>query len=258
MAGWVSTGGGVKRIAVAFVLAMASAAAGGAEELCPCPPPEPPPPLWTGSVGLSYLATAGNSESESLGFSTAWARRPTPWGLELSALVNRAETDGEMTADRSFAALRGKRALGERFELFGGVAFESDEPAGFDARTLVEAGGVWKALLGPTHALAFDLGLTWTSEDPVVGASDDFAGAVAGLAYQWRISERAALRERLVYYPSFADSDDWRLRSETSLEAALASSWALRVGYLVTRDNLPAPGFEKTDASTTVSLVWKR
>ena len=41
-------------------------------------------------------------------------------------------------------------------------------------------------------------------------------------------------------------------------DAALASSWALRSSYLFTRDNLPAPGFEKDDATTAVSLVWKR
>ena len=28
--------------------------------------------------------------------------------------------------------------------------------------------------------------------------------------------------------------------------------------YLFTRDNLPAPGFEKDDSTTAVSLVWKR
>ena len=68
----------------------------------------------------------------------------------------------------------------------------------------------------------------------------------------------ATFRERLLYFPNFDDSDDWRWRSETTLEAALAASWAIRVGYLYTRDNVPAPGFEKSDSSTSVSLVWKR
>lgn len=238
--------------------ALAFAGAGLAQETCPCPPPAPPPPLWTGSVGLSYLATSGNTDTESLGFQATWARQPTPWGMEITALANRAESDGVTTAERYYGGLRGKRALGEAFELFGGLSYESNEFAGFDSRTLVEAGGIWKALAGPVHTLAFDAGLTWTQEAPVVGEDLDSMGAVAGAAYAWKITDAATLRERLLYFPNFDTSDDWRWSSETSLEAAFAASWALRVGYLYTSDNLPAPGFEKTDSATTVSVVWKR
>ena len=248
-----------RAVGTSFVaLALLGAGAGLAQETCPCPPPAPPPPLWTGSVGLSYLATSGNTDTESLGFAATWARQPTPWGMEITALANRAESEGVTTAERYYGGLRGKRALGEAFELFGGLSYESNEFAGFDSRTLIEAGGIWKALTGPVHALAFDAGLTFTQEAPVVGEDLDFMGAVAGAAYAWKITEAATLRERLLYFPNFDTSDDWRWSSETSLEAAFAASWALRVGYLYTRDNLPAPGFEEADSTTTVSVVWKR
>lgn len=229
-----------------------------AQETCPCPPPAPPAPLWTGSVGLSYLSTSGNTDTSSFGLTAAWARQPTPWGMEITAFANRAEADGVTTAERYFGGVRGKRAMGDRWELFGGLSYARDEFAGFDSRVIVEAGGIWKALLGPQHELAFDAGLTWTQEEPVVGAGEDFLGAVAGAAYAWKITEAATFRERLLFFPNFDTSEDWRLRSETSFEAAFAASWALRLGYLYTRDNLPAAGFEKTDSTTSVSLVWKR
>lgn len=228
------------------------------EALCPCPPPAPPPPDWTGSLALSYLATTGNSETETIGFSTAWDRRPAPWGVEIRALAHRAETDGEATAERYLASVRGKRALSDRLELFAGLVHERDEFAGFDQRSIVESGAIWRALTGPVHELAFDAGLTWTTEDRLDGTDDDWLGAVAGVAWAWQITPAAALSERLLLYPSFDDSDDWRLTSETALEAALADAWALRVSYLVQRDNQPPAGFEETDTSTGVSLVWKR
>ncbi|MEO8277732.1 MAG: DUF481 domain-containing protein [Thermoanaerobaculia bacterium] len=234
------------------------AGAARAQEICPCPPPAPPPPLWTGSLGLSYLATSGNTDTESLGFLASFVRQPTPWGLEVNALATRSETEGVKSAERLYGGVRGKRTLNERFDAFVGLSYERNEFAGFDSRVLVEAGGIWKAVTGPVHELAFDAGVTWTAEDPVIGDRDDFAGALAGLAYAWKISSSAALRERLVFYPNFETSDDWRLRSETALEAAIVSSWAVRVGYLYTRDNLPAPGFGKSDSATSVSLVWKR
>jgi len=233
-------------------------ASAAAQETCPCPPPPPPPPLWTGSVGFAYLATSGNSDSETIGLTVGFARQPTPWGLEVRAAANKAESDGEKTAERYLAGLRGKRALGERYELFAGVSYERDVFAGFDSRTLLESGVLWRALRGPVHELDFDVGLTWTDEEPVLGPGFDYLGAIAGLEYVWKLSASASLRERLAYYPNFDESDDWRLRSVTSVEAALASSWALRAGYEFTRDNFPAPGFEKDDSTTSVSLVWKR
>lgn len=228
------------------------------EALCPCPPPAPPPPAWTGSLALSYLATTGNSETETVGFDTAWDRRPTPWGLEFRALAHRAETDGSATAERYLASVRGKRALSDRLELFAGLVHERDEFAGFDQRSIVESGVLWRALVEPDHELELDAGLTWTTEDRLDGSDDDWLGAVAGLAWGWKISSNATLRERLLFYPNFDDSADWRLSSETALEAALAAAWALRVAYLVQHDDRPPAGFEETDTSTSVSLVWKR
>jgi putative salt-induced outer membrane protein len=228
------------------------------ETLCPCPPPPPPPPLWTGSFAFSYLATTGNSETETLGFALAWSRQPTPWGLEINASANRAESDGVKTAERLFGSLRGKRQLADRFDLFAGLSHEHNELAGFDARSVLEAGAAYRALTGPAHELTFDAGLTWTQEDFVDGTDDDAFGALAGLAYTWNISAGAKLTERFLIFPNFDQSDDWRLSSETALEAALATSWALRVSYLYQRDNLPPPGFEETDTSTAVSTVWKR
>ncbi len=243
---------------VAALVGFCGAAVSAAQETCPCPPPAPPPPLWTGSAGLSYLATSGNTDTRSLGLTAIFARKPTPWGLEVTALANQAETDGVKTADRTVGGLRVKRALDERFELFGGASYARDRFAGFDSRVLAEAGGIYKALLGPRHTLAFDAGLTWTQEEPVLGSTARWVGAVAGLAYVWQISATAALRERLGFYPNFEKTKDWRFGSETALEATLAASWAVRVGYLYAYDNLPPAGFEKTDGTTSVSLVWKR
>ena len=147
-----------KRSAVLFSLAVLSSIAllssglVAAQETCPCPPPAPPPPLWTGSVGLSYLATSGDTDTQTSRVAASWARQPTPWGMEITALADRAESDGVTTAERYYGGVRGKRAMGERFELFGGLSYERNEFAGFDSRVLVEAGGVWKSLAGPNTA----------------------------------------------------------------------------------------------------------
>ena len=209
---------------------------------------------WRSSIGLSFLATSGNSETETLGVEFTYERDPTPWGYSVRASYARAEENSVTTTERTFLGIRGERKLNERWNVFAGVNAERDRFAGFDSRLIVESGGEYKALLGPTHTLSFDAGLTWTSED-LGPESTDSVGGLFGLTYQWKISETASIKERLVYYPNFDESDDWRLTSETSLEASLTKRLAVKLGYLVRYDNLPVVGFDDTDTTAQVSLV---
>jgi putative salt-induced outer membrane protein len=210
---------------------------------------------WTGSLGLSYVATSGNSDTQTLGGELKFSRTPDPWGIEFGASFTRAEQDGLTTAEQYLVRIRGDRAFSDRWTLFLATTAEQDEFAGFDMRNTVELGVSYKALLGPTHELRFDAAGTWTREDFVVGEDDDYIGAMLGLDYAYHISETASFTETLVYYPNFDDSDDWRLTSETAIQASLSSRLALKVGYVVRFENEPVPGFDDTDTKTTVSLV---
>jgi putative salt-induced outer membrane protein len=211
---------------------------------------------WQGNLGLAYLATSGNSETETFGLDFVLNREPDPWGLELFAHFNRGEQDSVKTAERYYAGGRARRALGERWELFAGISGEKDEFAGFDLRTLLETGVVYKALLGPKHLLSFDAGLTWTDEDRIEPQPDtDYIGGLAGLAYEWKISDGASFTHRLIYYPNFDDSDDWRLSSDTAIQAALNARFALKFGYGLRYRNRPIGVADDTDTTTSASVV---
>jgi putative salt-induced outer membrane protein len=217
--------------------------------------PEPP---WSGSLGLSYLATTGNSESETFGADFEVSRRPEPWGLDLVAAVHNAETDGEKTAERGFAAVRLKRAQSERWELFGGVSGERDAFADVDLRVVAEAGVIYKALIGPPHALGLDLGLTWTDEDRVEPEPDtESLGAVAGVDYEWRISPTATFSQRLIYHPNFDRSTDWRAVALTALSAAINHRLSVELGYEHHYRNEPIGDNDDVDTVTKASLVWR-
>lgn len=228
--------------------------AASAQETATTPPA--PEPLWKGSAGLSYLATTGNSDTETLGLDFQLDRRPTPWGLALRASFTRAEKDGEISAERLYANARALRSLSERWELFGGISGEQDELSSIELRTLIETGAIYRALLGPVHLLAFDGGLTWTDEDRVSPLVDEsFLGALLGLAYEWKFSENAALKQRLTYFPNFDTSSDWRLESITSLATSLTQGLAIQLSYELRYRNEPLGANDDTDTTTKVSLV---
>jgi len=218
-----------------------------AEEAAPSP--------WSGKAGLSLLATSGNTDTTSFGVEVELMREPEPWGLETGVSFSRAEQDGATTAERLHGYARGERSLGRRWGLLAGLSAEQDEFAGFDLRSIAEVGMRLKALTGDVHLLSIDGGLTWTREDLSNGPAEDSLGAFASMSYTWKLSTTSSFRERLELLPSFERSDDWRITSETSVQADLNQHLALKVGYRLRYDNLPVPGFETTDTTTTASVV---
>ncbi len=207
------------------------------------------------SLGLSYLATSGNSSSQTGGVDLLFKRTFDPWGFEAAANYLRAEQNGVETAKKLFLGLRGTHNLGDNLALFLAGSYLQDRFAGLDPRLLVEGGIVYKLLKGPEHELAFDLGLTWTKDDLVGGGSNSYAGAVGAAHYAWNITKTARFTEVLSFFPSFKDTSDWRIESITGLQASITETTALKLTYNYRYANRPVTGFGSTDTQTAVSLV---
>ena len=176
-----------------------------------------------------------------------------------------------MTAEQYLVAARGTRELSDRWNIFAGLSWARDTFGGFDARYIAEAGAQFTAVDTEKHTLSFDGGLTWTTEDQIKAReipdgieeyteTVDWFGAVFGLKWDWKFSSSASLKQRVLYYPNFDDTADWRVGSETAVTADLTKLLALQFSYLVRYRNQPieiAEGItrEKTDTTTKVSVV---
>jgi putative salt-induced outer membrane protein len=247
-------------LAAALVLTAAAApvfAQEGEEEAAP-------EPNWENSLGLSYVGTSGNTETSTLGLDFTSKRKPTPWGLDLSASFTRAEDGNVVTAEQYYVGGRALRALNDRWSLFGGLAWARDPFTGFENRWLAEVGAEFVAVKSAKHRLAFDAGLSWNSEDQIrfddivmeeYTETVDWFGGVAGLTWDWTISKTASLSQRLLYHPNFDDSADWRLASDTAVTASLTKLLALKFSYLIRHRNQPIDELEKTDTTTKMSVV---
>jgi putative salt-induced outer membrane protein len=230
-----------------------------AQEAILAPQESEPEPAWTAKLGLSYLATSGNSDTETLGFDVEAVRRPAPWGVEIAAQFNRAQQDGDTTAERYHAAVRGTRALDDRWDAFFGLSLEQDEFSGIDLRSIAEAGAVFKLLRGPRHAFDLDFAVTWTDEQRLAPDVDDsWVGALVGADYDFEISDSSTFSQHVRYFPNLDNSRDWRADSVTALTAALNQHLALRLSYEVRYRNQPIGDNDDTDTTSKVSLVWSR
>ncbi len=213
-------------------------------------------PAWVGSLGLSWVATSGNTDTSSAGLDFGLAREPEPWGFGFIVRGNKAQDSGVTTAENYFAAGRAIRKLSEKWEAFGGLQWGKDPFTGYDSQTVASLGATYLAVESERHTLSFDGGFAYTWEDQIdPDAQVDFAGGIFGLAWEWRLSKTAKLVERLMFYPNFDTTSDWRLTSMTAIEAAVNSWLALRFGYDLRHRNEPVGDAKSTDATSTASVV---
>jgi len=218
-------------------------------------PPVTPPPTWSGSAGLSYLATTGNSDTSTLGFDFDLKKIPHPWGFQLKTNYLKSSDSGDTTAERYGAEIRGDRKLGERWSLFVSGSAGRDRFAGFDFRGVLAGGANYKMLLGPSFLLDFDMALTWTKENRTAEEDLDYAGGLASLDFAWVPRKGTSLSQKLQCFPNFDDTSNWRIFSETAFQSAIAGPFSLKLSYEVRFQNKPVPGFKKTDTTAKAALV---
>ncbi|MCG6949478.1 MAG: DUF481 domain-containing protein [Acidobacteria bacterium] len=214
-------------------------------------------PTWKGALGLAWVATSGNTDTSTFGLDFELERKPEPWGLTFLVHGNRAEDNGEKTAENYLVSGRAVRSLSGRWEVFGGLAWARDPFAGFDSQTLATTGATYHAVKTERHQLSFDMGLSYTWEDRVPPSEDvDFFGGILGLSWEWKLGESSKLVERLVLIPNFDDSDDWRVASDTAIEADVNQWLALRFGFGIRHRNQPIDDAESTDTTSKASVVF--
>lgn len=218
---------------------------------------DPPPGPWGGSGELSFVSTSGNTETETLGLALGLSYMPGLWTGEFKIGFLRAETDGELTAEKLTGLVGLRRSISERFDAYSRLAYLKNEFADVGSSWSLEAGGLYKALTGEVHFLDLSVGLGYTTEDRLSEADRDFAMATLGAAYKWRMTATTDLTNDFGFVHDFEDSGNWRLANATGIAAAINSIFSLKASYALAYQNEPSLGFEKRDTVTAVAFVAK-
>jgi putative salt-induced outer membrane protein YdiY len=239
-----------------------SCAAGPASVVPPPAPqasqPVPPskPPAWDLKIGLSYLATSGNTDNSSTGFDASYRQDWGVWSLDANAAAVRATRNDQETAENASSQLRGRRKIVDGLEATAGLRGETNRFAGVDLRTIADTSLSWSAVTTPNWRLRTLYGLSWTREEPrgerPVSTS---LGGLLQVQNTVKISESSELNGQVTAYPDMEDTEDYRINANLALQANLNRHLCLRLGYDIKYDNEPVLGFERTDTTSTAALV---
>lgn len=225
-------------------------------------PAQTTPFAWDNATEFSYVATAGNSSSNTLGFKSTLGgtgsrstfkfevggiraasnfTTRTAVGTPTSFQV-RDSTYTVESAANYFARSRHDRTVGGAFA-FAGAGWERNTFSGVNHRFSFVAGmgkvwidtesGLFKTDLGGTYTIQKDV-------EPDPTASGGFGGARATIEGTRALTTTTDLSTVLVADENLHDSDDLRLDWVTSIAVDLTDGLAFKTSYQMLFDNDPA------------------
>ena len=219
------------------------------------------PKKWTAQAELNYLATSGNSRSETLGFRNSIARNWRKGRATLEAGAVRAEdsrrsrnavflpsgrieitelTTTELTAESYFIRGQYDREISDHLFWFVGSGWEKNEFAGIDRRISTVGGVGYKWYEKEGEFFKTDIGFTLTDEQNLAGTGRNFSGS----RFSWELVERwtetTVFESHLSLDQNLEDSSDARADLTNSMAVAMTARLAVKVSLQLLYDSQPA------------------
>ena len=232
-----------------MMLALAASAVTAAEEAEKKEKESP----WTATVGLGYVNTSGNTNTETLIFKADVAYEIEKWKHEGHLDTLNASTDDVTTADRLRFGAQSNYKFRERDYFYGLFNYEDDRFSGFEYQAKLGVGYGRKIIMTEKHELDGEIGPGYRKFRPDGQPSEDEALLrLAGL-YKWTITDHSEFTQDLI--GDFGElQDEWL--SITALRTSIYEDLSLRLAYEVRYLDVVPVGNDNYDRTTTVSLDY--
>lgn len=210
------------------------------------------PVKFTGTVGL--VNTAGNSNVTTVNVGDRIDYKASNWGLTQLFNVVYGRNEGVTNTSIWSASLRGDRNISARLAIYALAGWDRNTFAGIDRRWEEGMGLLAHILTQPENTLEGEAGISFIQQLSTEGAHDDFPSARIASTYKHLFTETAYFLQSVELLPDLETSKNLRLNTETGLVAPISAHIGLKISYVIRFDNLPEPGFEKTDRLLTSGI----
>jgi hypothetical protein len=100
-------------------------------------------------------------------------------------------------------------------------------------------------------------GIAWNHESRTTGEDIDDPVGVFQVLSRVPFGAAGDTTQRVTFYPDFRNSSAYRTEVELAAQAAMTGHLALKLAYLLRYSNAPVQGFNRTDNTTTASVVFR-
>jgi putative salt-induced outer membrane protein len=209
---------------------------------------------WTAAAELGFIKTSGNTETETLNAKFNAETTYTLWTHKLLLEALKSASDDVRSAEKYRIEAQSDYALSDASYVFGLANWENDNFSGLNYQAAAVLGYGYKALDTATMKLNFEAAPGYritedendnTEEDGIIRLAEIFA---------WNISETSTLDQSLKVESGDSNTET---RFGVALTNQINGSLSMKVGYNIKHNSDVAPGADKTDRETAVTLVYK-
>ena len=211
------------------------------------------PQGFSGRIALGYLATSGNSESESLNTSFDLSWTYDPWEHSLAGRAINASTSGVTTAEAHGLEWQSRYAVNDTDYVFGLAALDDDGFSAYDRQVRASLGYGRRFVDRPRHVLNGEAGLGARQADLRDLTPQDDTILRLALDYGWTLSETSEFSQSVVVD---SGSENTYLEAESVLSAEIREDLALVLSYTIQRNSEVPPDSRNTDTFTAISLEY--
>jgi putative salt-induced outer membrane protein YdiY len=232
-------------------------------------PPPPPPPAktersrWSGSISGTFLATRGNSETETFRAAFDATRKgehnilTLNGGYAFGRTEDRTTGDANTTTDNWFAQGKLDRSLGERWYDYAMVRVEADYVADLDIRITPGVGVGYRWINKPEEHFNTEGGLTWVYEKYRNDGENDHVAVRLHYHYDKKLNDKVSFVHNVTYLPDITDPKNFNLSADAGLRSMLTKTMFAEIKAEWQHDSTPAPGAEYNDFRYIIGVGWK-
>ncbi|MCH2669802.1 MAG: DUF481 domain-containing protein [Gammaproteobacteria bacterium] len=210
-------------------------------------------PGFSGRAGLGFLATSGNSDTQSLNGNLDMWLNFDSWRHAVNAQAIKSKTSGTTTSEAIGWSWQSDYTINETDYIFGITAIDKDEFSTYDQQTRIAFGYGRRVIDLERHVLNAEVGFGSRQADLRNKTSQDGAILRWSGDYRWIISDVSEFNQTLSIE---GGADNVFLESSSALSTNVRENLALVTSFAIKSNSDVLPGSKKTDTFTAISLEY--
>jgi putative salt-induced outer membrane protein len=216
---------------------------------------------WDGQIALGYLASEGNTDSTSATGEFKATYTKNKWTHGANGRFFSASDEQGTTAENYLLGWKSTYSFTEKNYLFGKADWIKNRFSGFPRQVFATAGYGRRLISNDTIEFDAELGAGYADQKAVTELpppapetiDEDGAVATGALDFKWTWTETSDFSQ---YLGANYTENNTFWESITKVSAKINSALALGISYTVQGNTDVAPGIEKIDRYTAITLDY--
>lgn len=218
---------------------------------------------WSGRGEIGAFQSTGNTDAVGVTAQLQLKREGIDWEHNLRGAVDYRRSNGQTDREQFSFAYEPRYDISDSLFAYALGQAERNRFQGFSSRYAVSGGLGYKVIDNEGLSLAVQAGPAWRQTNLVTGMSESSIAALAGLDFDWRISDRVKLTQDANAVAegggralAIVDSRSTSLNLVTGMEGRITDKLTARLSYAVEYDSNPPAGAVATDTATRFTFVY--